>query len=339
MKHFTLIVFALGLNLFCFAQSENKNTPCADVVLFDPANANKGNTPSVNTASFVEIGSPASMGGYPSITDIVTFGGKMYLATSANPLAAFGTNVFYTTDGVNYTKVLDDATSQGYLRIRVIDSKLWIPDGDPNGYDPSFVYISSTGAPSSFTQTQIIQAVHSFDVAKYNNQFYVSNGMLSGSGGLCLYDGSSTWNQVYTDANSVRMKYMATFNNMLFVANRNSSSDVDCYVFSGDPATTTPTQVNALSGATNTFRMYTTTLNGKLFWSVAAGSNINVLMTIDGVNWQPCTTLAGRIVSDFCELNGKLYAIATDGLWESSDYFTFTNIAAPPTSDQIGRAS
>lgn len=332
------IVCTVGLCGFSIAQSagssseENNgiNAPCYDVMMPDAENKNKGGVPSVLTASFVEVGAPA--GGYPSITDIVTFNGKMYLATSSNPLGAFGTNVFYTTDGVNYTNVLDDPSSQGYLRIGVIDSKLWIPDGDPNGLDPSFVYISSTGLPGSFTQTQIIGAVHSFEVVKYNNQMYVSNGMNSGVGGLCKYDGSNTWNQVYSSSNSVRMKYMATINGKLIVANRNSAGDIDGFVWSGDPQTNSPVLINPLPGATNTFRMFVSS-TGKLFWSISAGSTKGVLMTTDGVNWQAASTLDGIIVSDFAELNGKLYALATNGLWESSDYFTFTNIAAPPATD------
>ena len=63
----------------------------------------------LTTANFTETGAPS--GGYLSITDLVTFNGDMYLGTSNNPLIAFGTKVFYTTDGVNFTKVLEDASS------------------------------------------------------------------------------------------------------------------------------------------------------------------------------------------------------------------------------------
>ena len=333
---FTAIIIACKIVLcdFSIAQENNSKVFYPDTLGNEKGlceEKNTGTAPtSFTTANFVEVGSPA--GGYPSITDMVTFNGKLYLSTSKNPLADFGTNVFSTSDGISYTKVLEDNTSQGYLRMGVFDNKLWIPDGDPNGLDPSYVYISSTGAPNSFTQTQITGSVHSFEVIKYNNQFYVSNGMGSGQGGLCKFDGSGQWTLVYADNNSVRMKYMAVFNGKLFVANRNSAGDVDYFVWSGDPQTTSPVQANVLSGATNTFRWFASS-QGKLFWSVGTSSAIGVMVTQDGVNWQAVSALNGKLVSDFAEFNGKLYALAMDGLWESTDYFTFQKIASPPAAD------
>ncbi len=284
----------------------------------------------LSTASFTLMGAP--IGGYPTITDLTTFNSKLFLSTSKSPLGDFGTNVFSTTNGTSFTNVLDDPSSQGFLRMQVFDNKLWIPDGDPNGLDPSFVYISSTGALGSFTKTTILGSVHSFDIIKYNNEFYVSNGMNSGQGGLNTYDGSNTWNSAYQSTSSMRMKYMAVFSGKLFAANRLSSSDVDLFVWSGTPGTSAPVLANPVSGATNTFRIFTSSLANKLYWSVAS-SVAQTMVTSDGIAWTAVSTLASKVVSDFTEFNGKLYALAHDGLYESTDFSTFTLIASPPASD------
>ncbi|TAL58668.1 MAG: T9SS type A sorting domain-containing protein [Bacteroidetes bacterium] len=329
------IVCAIVLCDLSFAQentsivSGSSNLDGADCSVFSPKDPGVLPTP-FTTANFVEIGSPS--GGYPTITDLVTFNGKLYLATSNNPLGDWGTNVFYTTDGTTYTKILEDNSSQGYLRMGVFDGKLWIPDGDPNGLDPGIVYTSSTGTSGSFAQGTVLAAVHTFEVIKYNNKFYCSNGMNSGNGGLCKFDGTSTWTSVYQDPNSFRMKYMAVFNGKLFVANRNTSSDVDGFVWSGDVETTSPAQLNTVSGYSSTYRWFASSL-GKLFWSLSSGGQARVLVTQDGVTWQTVPALSGKFVSDFAELNGTLYALASDGLWESADHFTFQQIAPAPTSD------
>lgn len=302
----------------------------ADCFLFSDNDKSEVLPTPFSSAVFTQMGAP--VGGYPTITDLAVFGGKLFLATSKAPLGDWGTNIFHTTNGTAFTKVLEDNTSQGYLRMGVYDNKLWIPDGDPNGLDPSFVYTSTTGALGSFTQTQVLQSVHTFDIIKYNNNFYCSNGMSTGQGGLCKFDGTNTWNSVYQSASSMRMKYMAVFNGKLFAANRLSSSDIDLFVWSGDPGTVNPALTNPLSGATNTFRMFTSTLGGKLFWSVGAAA-ANVLATSNGSTWQTITSLAGKVVSDFADFNGNLYALTNDGLWESTDFSTFTKIAPAPASD------
>lgn len=311
---------------------ENKNAvPRTNAVKFVTEDNNmKGGDAAVTlTTNFVEMGKPT--GGYPTITDMAIFNNRIYLSTSLDPLGNWGTNVFYTTDGVSYTKVLEDNSSQGYLRMGVYDNQLWIPDGDPNGLDPSYVYISSTGNPGSFTQTQIPQAVHSFDVIKYNNKLLVANGMSNYQGALCKYDGASTWNSVYQSASSFRMKYMAEFQGKLFVANNNPNSDTDYFLWNGDVQTTTPTLKNTLTGPAMTFRWFASS-GGKIFWTVAANNQIRCLMSSDGNTWTPVAGLDQKFVSDYCEMNGKMYALSQNGLWESSDFTNFTQIATPPAS-------
>lgn len=281
-------------------------------------------------ANFVEMGKPA--GGYNVITDMVEFNGRLYLTSNKDPLGDWGAKIYYTTDGVNFTNVLSDNTSQGYLRIGAFDNTLYIPDGDPNGMDPSYAYISSTGNSGSFTQTQIIASVHTFDVIKYNNKFFTSNGLTNYQGGLNKFNGTNQWTTVYSSPSAFRMKYMVEFQGKLIVANSNPNSDIDYFVWSGDVETTSPSLKNAVTGVSYTFRLYASS-QGKLYWTVASNNQIRCLVSSDANTWQPVTGLNGKFVSDYCELNGKTYALSQDGLWESSDGINFTQIASAPASD------
>lgn len=328
------LVLTLVFSLSAAAQKHNNAVSFIEdreVCVFETeASAEKdGSTPSTMMASFVEMGKPT--GGYNTITDMVEFNGRLYLTSNKDPLGDWGAKVYYTTDGVSYTNVLSDNTSQGYLRMGVFDNKLYVPDGDPNGMDPSFVYISSTGNPSSFTQTQVTSAVHTFDVIKYNNKFFTSNGLGSGQGGLNKFNGTSQWSTVYSSASAFRMKYMVEFMGKLFVANSNQNSDVDLFIWNGDAESTTPTLQNSVTGYSATFRLYASSM-GKIYWTVASNNQIRCLVASDGNTWTPVTGLNGTFVSDYADLNGKVYALSQNGLWESADGINFTNIAAAPSS-------
>ena len=52
------------------------------------------------------------------ISDLTVFDGQLWLCQSLDPLARFGAQV-WTYDGVVFTRVLSDPTSQGYLRGRL----------------------------------------------------------------------------------------------------------------------------------------------------------------------------------------------------------------------------
>lgn len=317
------------LGTIAYAQNERQLPTHPNAIQFQVAET-KGEPMKPMAASFVEVGKPT--GGYKCIVDMTEFNGKIFLSTADDPLGNWGAKVFNTTDGASYTQVLSDGTSQGYLRMGVYDSKLWIPDGDPNGYDPSFVYISSTGNSGSFTKTNVLGAVHTFDITKFMNKFYVANGMKSGLGGMCLYDGANSWNSVKEPGGSFRLKYMAQINGKLFVADANTNSSTDYFLWSGDIATTSPQSMDKVPGGGSTYQIYTSSQN-KMFWTVVHSGAIHVLTSTDGTNWTPSASLDGKFVSDFAEINGKLYALEwKGGLWESSDHNTFTAIAAPPAN-------
>ena len=289
----------------------------------------KGGGMTTLSTSFVEMSKPS--GGYNCIVDMDVFSGRLYLSTADDPLGNWGAKVFYTTDALSYTQALSDASSQGYLRMGVFDNQLWIPDGDPNGMDPGYVYISSTGNSGSFNKTTVVGAVHTFDVIKYNSKAYVANGMATSMGGMCEFNGSNQWSSVNQPSGSFRLKYMSEINGKLFVANANPNSDIDYYLWSGS-VSSAPQAMNKVTGAGSTYQIYTSS-QGKMFWTVVYSSAIHVLQSTDGITWTPSATLDGKFVSDFAELNGKLYALEwKGGLWESSDHNTFTAIAPPPVN-------
>lgn len=317
------------LSNYSKAQEKQSDKTHPNVISFE-VQSTKNVSVAPMTTNFVEMGKPT--GGYKCIVDMTVFNGNLFLSTADDPLGNWGAKVFSTSDALSYTQVLSDGTSQGYLRMGVFDNQLWIPDGDPNGYDPSYVYISPSGNAGSFTKTNVISAVHTFDVIKYNGKHYVSNGMLSGKGGMCLFNGSTQWTSVQEPSTSFRLKYMAELSGKLFVANANQNSDVDYYLWTGDVSTTMPQAMNKVTGSGSTYQIYASS-QGKLFWTVVFSSAIHVLQSTDGINWTPSPSLDGKFVSDFAELNGKLYALEwKGGLWESSDHNTFTAIAAPPSN-------
>lgn len=330
-----MVTLGLGSSI---AQDQNSSaalTPHPNAIYFNVADDKGKGTLPTPMATFQEMTKPT--GGYKCIVDMDVFNGRLYLSTADDPLGNWGAKVFYTTDAASYTQALSDANSQGYVRMNVFDNKLWIPDGDPNGMDPGYCYISSTGNSGSFTKTTIVGAVHTFDVIKYNNKAYVSNGMASSMGGMCEHDGSNTWNSVNQPGSSFRLKYMTQFGTKLFVANANPNSGTDYYLWNGSVASA-PQAYDKVAGSGSTYQVYTSS-QGKIFWTVVYSGAIHVLTSTDGITWTPSPTLDGKFVSDFAELNGKLYALDwKGGLWESSDHNTFTLIAPVPaaTPDVFG---
>lgn len=324
-----ILCCAIGSYGYAIAQ-ENKSAgsgiPHSNACSFT-IKEDKGGVATTLTTNFVEMGKPT--GGYNCIVDMALFNGRMYLSTADDPLGNWGAKVFYTTDAISFTQALSDASSQGYLRMGVFDNQLWIPDGDPNGMDPSYVYISSTGNSGSFNKTTVLGAVHTFDIIKYNSKAYVANGMASSMGGMCEFDGSNTWNSVNQPSGSFRLKYMTELNGKLFVANANPNSGTDYYLWSGN-VSSAPQALDKVAGAGSTYQVYTSS-QGRIFWTVVYSGGIHVLQSTDGINWTPSASLDGKFVSDFAELNGKLYALDwKGGLWESSDHITFTLIAPVP---------
>lgn len=292
-----------------------------------------GDCPLLAPTQVVKIGEPSD--GYDVITDLTVFRDRLFVTSSVNPLGEFGAAVQATADGERFDTVIDDPTSQGFLRLRVIGDALYAPDGDPDGYDPSWVYRSSDGA--TFERAAVTGSVHTFDVAEYEGELLASNGMISGQGSLCRSeDGTGTWSEVASTPYS-RLKQMVVFDGRLFVAKRVVRGPVDYVVWDGKVSENNGLAVDAVAGEAVTWRWHATSY-GRLFW--AGGTDrVWTYTTVDGETWNEVTTLEGEFVSDFAELDGNLYALGHRGIYASSDGETFERILAFEDTERFGPVS
>jgi hypothetical protein len=286
-----------------------------------------GDCPLLEGVGFEKLGEPSP--GYNVITDIVSFSGRLFASASANPLNAFGAAVASTADGVSFADAVIDETSQGFLRLRVIDGALFVPDGDPNGYDPGWVWVSADGA--EFERTTVPGAVHTFDVASYEGALLASNGMLDGGGSLCALDaGGESWTEIQSTPYQ-RLRFLAVFAGRLYAAKRMIGADEDYLVWSGPAADGEVEAVDALEGEANTWTWFSSAAAGRLYWSFGAAGSVGVAATGDGETWQSIEALDGEFVSAFAELDGNVYALGNKGLWGTSDGTTFVRIAEAPS--------
>lgn len=272
---------------------------------------------------FVEMSRPQKA--LPVIGDLAVFRGRLYLATGANPLAALGARVVSTEDGASYRVDLDRPFSQGFLRLRVVRGALRVPDADPEGIAPSWLYASEDGA--SFVATELARAVHSYDVIEYRGMLLTSNGLEGGKGALLRAPdaGDGPW-QVAAVADVKRMRFMVEHGGELLVAKARFGSPADYLRFAGAPGE--PREVDAIPGEANTMRWYVSE-RGRLFWSLYADGRFQLLWSDGGDRWQPATGLTG-LVSGLAELDGNLYALAPGGLYGSRDQVHFELVAATP---------
>jgi len=297
----------------------------------DPGASNDDRTP-LDGASFSRKGLVAE--GRPVITDLAVFAGRLYATANTDPLHASGAGVRSTEDGETFEDVLDDPASQGFLRLRVIDGTLYMPEGDPEGYDPGHVWTKVDGEDP--VRTAVARAVHTFDVARFGDDLLCANGMIGGSGSLCsTHDGGETgWREVESTPYK-RLKFMAVQGDRLFVSKRTVQTPIDYLRWDGDVDDHDGQPVDAVPGEANTWRWYVTS-EGRLYWSFIADEGHEVRYTDDGETWVEVEDLAGRLTADFAELDGDLYALTEEGLFGSDDGEHFRLVAPAPTALTFG---
>jgi len=278
---------------------------------------------------FVEMTRPPKA--LPVIADLAVFRDRLYLATSVNPLGAFGTRVLSTTDGASYRVDLNRPYSQGLLRLRVLRGALYVPDADPQGLVPGRIYSSADG--ETFAEAVLEGAVHTYDVIEHRGALLASNGMEDGRGALLREPKSpaAPW-QLVANVDVARMKFMVEHHGELLVAKGRGGSPVDYLRFAGDPAAAPPRAVDAIPGEASTFRWYVTE-RGRLFWSLHDEAGFRLLWSDGGDRWQPVAELSGKLVSGLAELDGNLYALTPRGLFGSRDHESFELVAPPPGPD------
>jgi PKD repeat protein len=305
---------------------------------FVQVSAPPGPAPLVS-GSLKSLGVPT--GGLAVISDLEVFSGALWMMESKDPLADWGAKV-YTYDGTNFSLKLSDSTSQGYLRGRVIGGKLYVPDADPNGYDPGIVYIW-TSASTSPQSTSVTSSVHNFDVVSFNSALYTSGGLVNGMSGLNKLS-ANTWS-VASQGSYSRLKYMAVFDNRIWATKRMGTSSVELVLIDSNM---TQSGVDVLSG-TEALCVDLSVMRNRLYMSLWGSAGVSHLY-VEPTTWNVVnlTGITSDLLWDFCEhSDGNMYAVAMYGVYGSQDGKAFTKIISvtdnrfgqPGGSNADGRAS
>ncbi|MBL4846031.1 MAG: hypothetical protein JKY65_10935 [Planctomycetes bacterium] len=262
--------------------------------------------------SLVDLGAPT--GGLPVISDLVSFGDKIWMLESLDPLGQFGAKVF-TFDPISgdFTQVLSDPTSQGYLRGKVIGGKLFVPDSDPNGLAPGIVHVwdSPTASPRA---TVVDQAVHSFDVVELQGQIYVSGGLDNQASALSRYDAASGRWIVTSQGNFSRLKYLAALDGSILGTKRNIGSAADLVQING----ATQQGLDLFPG--EAIVLCLEPIQGRVYVS-AAGASVAHVRIEPGGAITPLTGLGGVVAFDYVRHDdGRVYAIVSDLSTRSAIY-------------------
>jgi hypothetical protein len=278
---------------------------------------------------FVEMGRPAKP--LPVIADLAVFRERLYLATSVNPLGAFGTRVLSTADGASYRVDLERPFSQGLLRLRVARDALFVPDADPQGLAPGRLYRSDDG--ERFEEIALEGAVHTYDVIEHRGALFTSNGMDDGRGALLREPPApgAAWQPVARfDVN--RIKFMVEHRGDLLISKGRHGSPADYVRITGEPGAAAARLVDAIPGEASTYRWYVSE-RGRLFWSLYADQRFQLLWSDGGDRWRPAVGLPEELVAGLAELDGNLYALTPSGLFGSRDGLRFEPVAPAPDAE------
>lgn len=258
------------------------------------------------------------------LSDMQEFDGKLYIAAAIAPLnSPFGAGIYYY-DGSSIKQAFHDSGSQGFLRARSIDGKLYIPDGDPNGYAPGKVYVFSAGSTTPLA-TNVTDAVHNFDVVKFNGELYVSGSNLSGQSVLNRFNAAtSTWDAASAGSYG-RLKYLGVLDNKIWCSKQIQSGVDGVWVSaamaqSGFNATTTG---GALIPCIEE-------IDGKLTMCVWGSAGISKFVVNAGSTTTAITGVAGVLWDVIKHSDGNYYAVAWDGtndlVYGSTDGVAFTEL-------------
>lgn len=298
------------------AATDDNGTDSETKVAFITVTSGGGGGP---LTTFTDLGSVYSG---QAVNDMRVFAGKLFIATSVDPLGSFGC-ALTTYDGSSFDTVLSSPASQGLLRIREIDGKLLVPDGDPNGLIPGYVYISdSTGM--NWGSTTVSTGAHLFDVIKRNGLIYLSGqDGAPGIGSLwSSSNGGASFSLVGPRGNG-RHKYMVEYNGYVFL----SLESTGHAALNASTMTTTSSPI-----ASNFYAWRWRVINGVLYAGGGLIGTPNATpLRYDGGTPAAPAGFDYNIIWDFCEFGGKIYSLAVDGLYESTNNgVSFTKIIEAP---------
>ncbi len=215
------------------------------------------------------------------------------------------------------------AGGQGFLRIRQIDGRLFVPDADPPylGLGVGFGvegYVFASDAGGSFARVGrpghrpprgtilLPGAIHVFDVIRFRNSLYASSGAVippkataSRSPGVLFVEGKKPdrWEVAYAydgapGEAAVRLGYMTRFKDRLYVAvSPLQGIDRHDYVVLAPPEDATEISAQHAravqatgSGGAHTLRWYAD--RGRLYWITIGADGGELRVTSDGDRWE-----------------------------------------------------
>jgi hypothetical protein len=295
-------------------------------------------------ASFALTDLGALPNGMMTLSDMAAFDGKLYIAAAVTPLGSpFGAGIYYY-NGTSIQTSIYDSGSQGYLRAKIYDNKLYIPDGDPNGLAPGIVYVFSAGSTTPLS-TSVTGAVHNFDVVKFNNQLYVSGSNSAGQSSLNRFNtATNTWDSVST-GNYGRLKYMGVLDNKIWSSKQVQSGLDGVWV---DAAMAQTGFVASASGGNLLPCMEE--IDGKIYTVLWGSSGVSNFIINPGSTTTAITGVTGLMWDVVKHSDGNYYMVATDGtndkIYGSTDGVAFTQLYSQagqkfgqPGSNADGRPS
>jgi hypothetical protein len=319
-------------------------TPQSWTITVSQSGGGGGGLPSGLT--FTDLG--ALPNGMLVLSDMAAFDGKLFIAAAITPLGSpFGAGIYSYTPTGGIATAMYDATSQGFVRAKVYDNKLYVPDGDPNGLTPGKVYIFSPGVTQP-QATTVTNCVHNFDVVKFNGQLYVTGSNGSGQSSLNRFNPStSTWDAVSQGAYG-RLKYAGVLDGKIWTTKQVQSGVDGVWV---DSAMAQSGWLITQSGGS--LLPSIEEIDGALYMSIFTQTSVSCIRVNAGSTVTQLTgDIAGKAVWDVVKhSDGNFYAVglAANGskVWGSTDGVNFVEVATaaidicnqPAGQNADGRAS
>lgn len=280
-----------------------------------------GTVPLPTAATLTRVGAPT--GGLPVISDLEVFDGRLWLAESVNPLGSFGAHLWSWDPAGGFRKVLDDPTSQGYLRARAINGKLYVPDADPDGLAPGKVHVLDAAAAAP--RAEVVDGhVHTFDVVAWNNGLYALGGLDTGESGVNRFDPALGRWTVTSRGPFSRLKYGAVLDGGLLATKRQlGTTDADLVQVD---AAGTQTGISLVTGEANV--VCVEAVRGGLYVALGTSQGVAHARLEPGGAVLPLTGISGALLFDFVlHSDGNVYAVGTDGATSSFVYGSQDGVA------------
>jgi hypothetical protein len=268
---------------------------------------------------------------HPVLTDLEVFDDALYVASAVRPLALPGAAIWRTEDGRSFTPIALRPEGEGFLRLRAIDGALYAPEADPRGRGEGRILRSEDGR--SFRSERVAGVAHTFDVALHQGAVVSASAGMDARGVLHRRTPNG-WVRA-APVPALRAHFMASLGGSLFVGLIEPEGSADFVRFRGAVSEDAAESLQAVPGEPVTTRWYVTRA-GRIYWSHYAEGEDRVFTSVDGKRWRSVPALRGRVVSDFAEEGGVLYALAGRGIFGEVGDGPFRLVAEAPARGTFG---